>query len=283
MKIQSVLLTFLILSLSLTAQDNKTASDIVTKYAERSNIKSGKKPRLDGQNSDQFLKELGLSLGFSTMGFGLEAVTPLSKSFKIRAGFDYMPQIISIHEDPSVQDYTLLGKIGKGYYPDYSVDFKPSFFNGHIYLDYYPIKESSFHIVGGFLIGGNDIKADGELVSPHDGTKATLADPNDTWPTLIVEGYKLNIDNGNLNTSIRMGGIVKPYLGIGFGKFLSDSRWNVNFDLGIIYQGTYSIRQYGKTADKEQDYKSSAIDIKKYTDLVKVLPMLNLQVTYRLF
>lgn len=217
------------------------------------------------------------------MGFGLEAVTPISQSFKIRAGLDYMPGLISIHENPSVKDETLKVKTGDRYYPDYSVDFKPSFFNGHIYLDYYPMRESSFHIVGGLLIGGNDVKANGELVNPHDGTKATLADPNDTWPTLIVEGYKLNIDNGNLNTAIRMGGVVKPYLGIGFGKFLSDSRWNVNFDLGVIYQGTYSIRQDGKKADKVQDYKSSAIDIKKYTDMVKVLPMLNLQITYRLF
>lgn len=282
MKTWCAIFIFFALSISMVAQDNPTASDIVKSYADRVNYNVNSRDRLDGIKEDRFLNKLALSFGFSTMGFGLETITPLSRSFMVRAGVDYMPGLISISKNPKVSDDVLSGKIG-GYYPNYAVDFKPSFFNGHIYLDYYPMRESSFHFVGGLIMGGSDISAKGELVNPDNGSKSTLTNPDDTWPTLIVEGYKLNIDNGDLNTDIRMGGIVKPYFGIGFGKLLSDSRWNVNFDLGIIYQGSYSIRQNGKKADKIEDYESSAINIKKYTDMVKVLPMMNLQVTYRLF
>lgn len=272
---------FCVLSVSIAAQEDKTASDIVKRYADRANYKADSRDRLDQITEDRIFNKLGLSFGFSTMGFGLEAVTPLSSSFKVRAGVDYMPQLVRVSKSPVIADDVLFNKVG--HQSDYAVDFKASFFNGHIYLDYYPLRESSFHIVGGLIIGNSDVKATGELVDSDNGSKSTLLDPNDTWPTLIVEGYKLNIDNGDLDATIRMGGAVKPYLGIGFGKFLTDSRWNVNFDMGIIFQGSYTIRQDGKKAEKSDDYESSAINIKKYTDAVKVLPMLNFQITYRLF
>lgn len=283
MKLKALTFALSILSVSLIAQDNKNATDVVKNYVNQGSYKVNKgKKNIDYIQTDSFFKKLALSIGFSTMGFGLETATPLSQSFKIRAGVDYMPVLISLNKAISVKDDNLSTKVG-GYYPDYDVDFKPSFFNGHIYLDYYPMRQSSFHVVGGVIIGSNDIKASGKLINPTDGSTSTLVNPNDTWPTLIVEGYELNIDDANLDASIRMGGTIKPYLGIGFGNILSNSRWNVNFDIGMIYQGTYSIRQDGKTASKIDGYTSSAIDIEKYTNMVKVLPMLNLQIAYRLF
>lgn len=109
-----------------------------------------------------------------------------------------------------------------------------------------------------------------------------MIDPSGTWPTLKLKGKQLNIDNGQLDATIRTGEIVKPYLGIGysrpFAKYKHD--WSINWDFGFLIQPTYEIRQHGKTLSAPE-YQSESLSINKYLNAVKVYPMLNVQLVFR--
>lgn len=274
---------FTIATTSILAQKNDT--DIIKKYVNTGNSKARTNTRKIMSTDAEFLKQLSVSFSLGTNGFGVEAVTPLSDKVNVRAGLDYWPAIMKVkNEKLNVNDGNLIRKIG--YTPKYDVDFSPKLFHGHALIDFYPSKESSFHFTAGFYVGSGNIQADGNLRNPQTGEKSVLLPEfqEEGWPNLNVEQYNLNIDDGTLNVDIRMGKTIKPYLGIGFGNAITkDQRLGFNLDMGIIYQGDYTIRQFGKEADKNNDYTSSAINIDKYAKYVKVWPVLNFQLTYRIF
>lgn len=224
--------------------------------------------------------QIGLAFGVSTMGVGLEAVTSLSYKFDIRAGITYMPPAIGLSRKLDVKDEELLERVG--YNPLYDVSFKPNMFNGHVFLDYYPHETSTFHVTAGFYLGKSKIQAKGKLVNPDTGQKSVLKEGFDNWPNLVVDGQIMNIQGGRLDADIHMGIIVKPYVGIGFGRSIpGNSGMAVNCDVGILIQPTHSIYQDGNKSPDANNYKSEAIDISKYVNAVVVWPMARVQLAFR--
>lgn len=281
MKLYITFIITLMFSFSLSAQDNNS-QQIVKEYVRSGKVSLSSKKSIRRSVLDEPFHKLGMSFGISSLGFNIEAATPINEKFKARAGFSFMPPIVQVNKQIEVKDQVLANRIVGGYYPDYKVGFKPSFFNFHMLVDYYPHETVPFHVTGGLYFGVNNIKASGELINPETGEKSVLR-PGQEWPTLNVEGYALNIENGNLDATIQMGGLVKPYLGIGYGHVIAKNKLGFNFDLGVLYQGSYKIKQDGKAAVSYKDYESSAINIDKYTSKVKVWPMINFQLTYRVF
>ncbi len=220
-----------------------------------------------------------LSSNVSTMGIGLEASTALSDHFMIRSGIDFFPKSIGLSDQIAVKDDILRREVG--YHPDYDVKFKPQVFTGHVVVDYYPHKFKNFFISGGLYVGITDIKAEGYLVKPGTNERSELIDPKGEWPTLVLRNQRLNIDGGQLNATIRLGEIVKPYLGIGYGRAIPKYKndWGYRFELGALILATDEIRQGGRRAPV--DYRSPAINIDKYFKWVKVWPMLSFKVTFR--
>ena len=281
------LLATLLFTSTLGIYAQKTDTDIVRKYVEGGNQAVRKVNSLKMLSTEEtFLKQLSASFSIGSMGMGLEAATPISSSLKIRAGVYYWPASFSLSKKINVNDAILKQRIDGDYTPRYDVSFKPSLFNGSLLLDYYPSASSSFRITAGVFVGTSELKAEGYLLNPATGERSVLSPEyeEEGWPTLNVEGYALNIDNGELNVDIRMGSAIKPYVGIGFGHiFPKEERLNCSFDIGLAYQGDYTIRQYGRKADAVVDYTSSAIDIEKYAKYVKVWPVASLKVVYRIF
>lgn len=236
-----------------------------------------------GRYEKKHFNQVGLSAGISTMGISLELVTTLSSRFDVRGGINYMPPLLRISDDITVQDDVLRDRVG-GYYPDYRVKFKPNLINGHILFDFYPKETSTFRIVAGTYIGRSELRAEGVLVNPETKQRSVLVDQTEGWPNLIVDGRSVNIDKGRLDANIRMGGVIKPYVGVGFGHTIpgGDKSMTMNWDIGVVIQTTHSIWQDGVKADKVTDYGSDAIDIDKYVDAVKVWPMVRMQFSFKL-
>lgn len=223
---------------------------------------------------------LNVSLRASTMGVGLEAATPLNSYFKLRAGINYVGFKTKSY-DISLEDNNGNLEDALGYIPDYNMKPELNFTNGHILIDFHPVKKGIFHITAGAFIGKNRLKAKGFLAD-EDGNQATLL-PGKSWPQLEFDGNLLDINDGRLNAEIQMGQIVKPYAGLGLGRAISKSKVSFKFELGVIYQGDYSIKQNGRKVQTSQFKGENFEDVDEYTKWLKWWPMMNFQLTYRIF
>ncbi|WP_108821969.1 hypothetical protein [Dysgonomonas sp. Marseille-P4361] len=237
------------------------------------------------QNDDEFyeggpLSHINVSLRLSTMGVGLEAATPINSFLKLRAGINYMgfksgTFDISL-DDPNGDLSQAFGEI-----PDYKMKGELNFTNGHVLVDFHPVKKGIFHITAGAFIGKNQLKAKGFLAN-MDGSPVQLQD-GQSWPSIEFDGHKLELDDANLDATLQLGNVIKPYFGLGLGRAISKSRVSFKFELGMIYQGKYSIKQNGKKLDVLENATENFEDIDTYTQWLKWWPMLNFQLTYRIF
>jgi len=226
------------------------------------------------------LSHLNVSVGVSTLGLGLEAATPLNSYFKLRAGINYMGYTTKDF-DISLDDGNDYLTQAIGYVPDYRMKGKLNFTNGHVLVDFHPVKKGIFHLTTGFYIGANKLKANGYLID-NNGDRASLI-PGEDWPILDFDGYELNIDNGDLNAELTLGQTIKPYVGLGFGRAISKSRVSFKFEMGAMYQGDYTLKQNGKEVELIETDFGNFEDIDDYKKILRWWPMLNFQLTYRIF
>ena len=103
------------------------------------------------------------------------------------------------------------------------------------------------------------------------------------WPELDFDGHALNINSGNLDATLQLGKTIKPYFGFGLGRAISRSRVSFMFEMGIIYQGNYTLKQNGEKVELATSGYESFEDINDYTKWLKWWPMLNFQITYKIF
>ena len=232
-------------------------------------------------NEETFLSHLSVALRASTLGIGLQAATPINELFKLRAGLDFFslsPGSWSIGlDDPD-------GAFDRafGYTPDYDMKGNIKFINGNILVDFHPTK-GIFHLTAGVFLGSNKIGAKGMLLGP-DGKAATLKPGVTEWPHIDFDGQRLTLNDANLNADLRLGGIIKPYFGLGIGRAIAkNNRVSFKFELGMIYQGNFSLKQDGKSLDKVNNAVENFEDIDDYKKWLKWWPMLNFQLSYRIF
>lgn len=227
---------------------------------------------------------LGVAVGTSTLGLGIEAATPIHKNFTLRGGINFMGYTSgSFTIDLDDDDRGSLKK-AYGYVPEYEVKGKLSFVNGNVLVDWHPMRNGIFHFTTGFYIGSNKIKADGYLANPQTGERATLL-AGQTPPTIQFEDYELKVkEDASMNADLTLGKAIKPYFGLGLGKSITKSRVGFKFELGALYQGKYSLKQNGEKLEiNDNSQNSSMSDVDKYTKWLKWWPMLNFQLTYRIF
>lgn len=238
-----------------------------------------------GSNENEYyeggpLSHLNVALRVSTVGIGLEVATPLNSYFKMRAGLNYIGYTSKSY-DVSLDDPDGIMKEAFGEVPDYKMKGKLNFTNGHLLVDFHPVKKGIFHLTAGVFIGNNKLNADGFLAKSN-GEKVQLQ-PGYPWPTLEFDGHQLTLDDANLNAELQLGKTLKPYFGLGLGRAISKSRVSFKFELGAIYQGDYTIKQNGRKVDIVKNATENFEDIDKITNLLKWWPMLNFQLTYRIF
>lgn len=226
---------------------------------------------------------LNIAVGASTLGYGIEAATPIHKNFNLRVGinfFSYTSKNNTITLEDTEGDAI---EASYGYTPDYKMDGKLDFVDGEILVDWHPMHRGIFHLTGGVYLGTNKLKSNGYLINPNTGEHAELADDQDP-PEIILDKYTLTVgEDAALNAEGKLGKLIKPYFGLGLGKAVTKNRIGFKFELGIMYQGDLSIYQNGEELKESSTEKESSIkDFKKYSDLAQWWPMMNFQLTFRI-
>jgi len=135
-------------------------------------------------------------------------------------------------------------------------------------LEYYPSKNSGFHISAGVYAGSGQLVSGDACASTLwnlcekaldiIGSYPEMTELIGSLPDLVanIEGRTFQIkDPGNVNVGL---GTLKlrPYFGIGFGRSVPYTRCGFQFDLGAIYLGRLSI-----LSANEIPYRDSLVDV----------------------
>ncbi|MCC9042389.1 hypothetical protein LNQ81_06735 [Myroides sp. M-43] len=227
-----------------------------------------------------FLSHLNVAAGVSTLGFTIEAATPLSERLKLRAGIDVF-NFNTKQYDFDIDDTEGTLHEAFGFTPTYESKGSLNAVHGHALVDFYPFKGGILHLTAGAYIGSNKLKAKG-ILTDGNGTLVELK-PGYEWPTIDFDGKELDINHGRLDAELTLGQTIKPYIGIGLGRAVSKKRLGVKFEIGVMYQGDYTLKQNGKTVATTTDINASIEDADKVTKWLKWWPMVNLQLNYRIF
>ena len=201
--------------------------------------------------------EVGATADLGTTGAGFHLVVPLTTSLNGRFGANYFRHNFSRTTDNV--DYELKGKLQ----------------TFDALLDWYPQEGGSFRLTGGVIYNGNKFDARGKPT----GTGTFTLNGN------IYSATDVGILDGRIDFRK-----AAPYLGIGWGNALAQSsRWHVNTDLGVFYQGSPNVElaNVGCTASAvvcsriAQDVAAERGRLRDDSESFKVYPVLRVSIGYR--
>lgn len=210
-------------------------------------------------------------------GFGVQGATSLSPNFRLRAGVDYFT-----YTDKEAREFDVSVQYS-GYQANTQArlrDTKITFPNFKTMVDFYPMSTAVFSITAGFYFGNNNASTNGMI----DGYKELVELLGDK-PELRYEDIVIIPDNdGSFGGKLEMGNRVKPYIGIGIGRTIPKNRVGFKFDLGMIYQGEYSIssRNINESGKEWFNELTKELDLPFSERLLNWWPMINLSLTYRI-
>ncbi|MTG96742.1 MULTISPECIES: hypothetical protein [Myroides] len=231
--------------------------------------------------SDIAFSELSVGIGITSMGITAEASSPLTPNLQLRAGINFFKYNSKYYDGTPDDPRNELSKTF-GYRPDLTMKGKLNMFHGHALVDFYPVKGGLFFVSGGLYMGNNKVDLHGYLID-KDGERANPLE-GEEWPTLDFQGNVIDINNGNIDAQATVGNVIKPYLGFGIGRAISKSRLGFTFELGMMYQGDYTIKQGGSKVafelDENVEYDEEA---EKWLNRIKWWPKVSFQLKYRIF
>lgn len=219
----------------------------------------------------------GVGANAGLYGLGLQGATTLSPNFKLRAGIDYFKYT---HNESEVFDVEVEFREYRTTAQAVLEDTKIIFPNFKAFIDYYPIANSIFSITGGFYFGNNRASTNG-LIDGYEAIVETLGDK----PVLRYDDIVITPnDDGSFDGKLVMGNTIKPYIGIGIGRTIPRNRVGVKFDVGMVYQGKYSLSSpnINETGNDWFDRMTDDLDLPFSKSLLRWWPMLNISLTYRI-
>ena len=239
---------------------------------------------------------LSVGVGLGTTGISVDVAAPISPYVAVRGGADILPNI-KFH--PAL-DLGTDKDIKKFVYEWFDVDLpekidfdgKLKFTAGHLLVDVYPFKKSSFHVTAGAYLGSKQIaylNTAGDQI-----LLKTVYDYNQLEISNLLGKAGVELGNyllvpdkdGIIKTSLEVNAL-RPYIGIGFGRAIpTKHRFACNFDLGLQYWGTpkiYLEGDNGKTRLKESDLDPESGKGIKALSETKFWPVLNFRCVYRIF
>jgi hypothetical protein len=235
---------------------------------------------LHAQENTPFSR-MNLAIGASTLGGGLELATPLGSHINARLGADVLPVSLP-YSNYSLDSHSDKLEAAIGYMPEYRAGGTVKLMHGHLLADIHPFSRGIFHFTAGAYFGTNRIRIEGLLVDPNN-NPVTLQ-PDYDWPAVDINGYEVTTEGGRIDLDFILGNVVKPYLGIGLGNAVTNRRFGVKFELGMLYQGNYTLKQNGRILDLKDEVGGEDISIiNTIAQLTKWWPMINLQFTFNLY
>jgi hypothetical protein len=227
---------------------------------------------------------MNIALRLSTVGVGLEVATPLGAHVNARAGANILPYSLN-YQNYSLDSYSDRLEPAFGYVPQYRAKGKIDMLHGHLLADIHPLSRGIFHFTAGAYVGTSKIGIQGLLVDPSN--QPVKLEPNYEWPLLNVDGYEVRTDGGRANLDLILGNTVKPYLGIGIGRsVLAKKSVGIKFELGMLYQGDYTLKQDGRILNLKNSTEVEGENIEMINDYARWAqwwPMINLQFVFKLY
>lgn len=228
------------------------------------------------QAQDIFIFSIGASLG--TDGAGIETAFQLNEHLQIRGGYGYAPSFptipivkteVDLHPGTESVETTKAQQC-----------FAPNQNAGHILLNYYPFPFLDFYLCGGIYGGAADYMTVRTTKLPEDYTEVGMT----------IAGQRIKAYDNTISAKVT-GNVIQPYLGIGFGRAVSDRSFiSVAFDLGIRYMGTptFSVETTtnaeGWLPLKREDIDPRFTeDFDRWSRLMRFYPTFSLRVYFNIF
>ncbi len=196
-------------------------------------------------------KNFGMSLGLGSIGYNLSLHHQFNKKFGIRLGYSrgyYDPQYYTVFSGNSINVVS---------------DFNVEMLNFH--LDYFPFKNKIFRITTGISRNFNTYLIN--ITPLTNQTFGYISYPPESIGNLQV---KVTVDEYN------------PYLGIGFGKTIPNTKLGMGVDLGLYYHSSPKFKLITKGSfEPSNNQKNISLLNNAFYDWV-FFPMANLIIVYRI-
>ena len=227
--------------------------------------------------AQDLFNHLAVNAHVATTGVGVELSTPITKFITMRAGVTCMPGF-SFNAEVDGQYYV------NGESNDFTVDLDANLkrTQGSVIFNVYPLAKaevcSSFFLAAGLYFGGDKLVK----INGHSDEIAEKINQFNGNPYIELGDYKLPVDeNGNVKGGLKVQK-VRPYLGLGFGRYVPKKRISVTGELGVQFHG--HIKPYTSEGEIEAfDELTEKDDWKKVMDKLTVYPMLKIVISGRIF
>lgn len=275
-------------------------------------------------HSQEAFKHLSVGLEAATTGVGLELALPIvSDHLVLAAGYNFgnvnvsttNNQTLDLAEfSDNINKYVIDANIYLSNIPGESTRLDPmpstTYVKGNgavrlgtfkAVLEYYPARESNFHINAGVYIGSADIltmdvscpdfwnaystnlATANKLASTYPEFKEAVGQIPELKASFNGRTYQIK-DPGNINIGLKVAS-VRPYLGLGFGRSIPETHFAFQFDLGAIYTGKLAISSKNEVSGTSKINVSNN-DFQKVIETVEkicVYPQLSFRLIYRIF
>ena len=227
--------------------------------------------------AQDLFNHLAVNAHVATTGVGVELSTPITKFITMRAGVTCMPGF-SFSAEVDGQYY--VNTTQRDFTVDLDANLKRT--QGSVIFNVYPLAKakvcSSFFLAAGLYFGGDKLVK----IKGHSDEIAEKINQFNGNPYIELGDYKLPVDeNGNVKGGLKVQK-VRPYLGLGFGRYVPNKRISVTGELGVQFHG--HIKPYTSEGEIEAfDELTEKDDWKKVMDKLTVYPMLKIVISGRIF
>lgn len=275
-------------------------------------------------NAQEAFKHLSVGLEAGTTGFGVELALPIATdhlvltagynfpSFSVNAGIPFSTSKIKNvidNANSTLQAAGISDRINDTFSQETTLDanFGLNFGAAKAMLEFYPMKNSSIHLVAGVYCGTGDfISAEGMTDKNFwNSVKSAQADVNSAYDKYkddpkvsgidhdVLGKLKANIDGKTytfkekdgcaaLDAQIAVANI-RPYVGVGIGRSIPESRFSIQTDLGVWFHGKPSLQSSNETT-----YDPSAVTVDlgsamEIAEKISVWPQLSFRLIYSIF
>ena len=271
---------------------------------------------------NESFKHMSANVGLGSTGITLDVGTMAHPLAGLRLGFDYMPSITMKHFDIEVSDgegnaKRVFNDIHQNVIKDdyrkpetVLVNAQPGWFTGHLLADFYLKPDKGFHFTAGLYFTGSD-----HFMTMKNKHKGWFGDIYDFNNSLAPYYDKLNHEDktdpnycGSIGIKLEDGTIlgpskegnmkgkfqvwkVRPYIGIGYGRTVSEKRIDWAVDAGMQIWGTPQAyimnyteqgNEYHKVFPKDLSGKAHNA-VKRAKTFLKVYPCVTFRLNCRLF
>ena len=238
---------------------------------------------------------VGAAVGFGTTGVSIDVAVPITPYFALRGGVDIFPKFE--YKTDLKLDFDNTAKtayqqmFGETLPEEIGVKGNPALGAGHVLLDIFPAKNSSFHLTVGAYFGKSDIASvwntncEAELAKIYQYNHDPIREQQNLNKIGVDLGdYFLEPDaNGKVDASLKVKSF-RPYVGIGFGRPVPmKSRLTCNFDMGVQFWGKPEVYLQDKKLESGSTNDKNADNILKTISKIQVYPVLNVRLVGRIF